>query len=307
MNENTYLNKPIFIISLDTELIWGLVHETDHIAKKLIHQEIYSSHKIFDLLLYIFRKNCIKATWAVVGHLFLDKCDGHADLIAPDDHWYSVDPCTNINDAPLYYGKDIIEKILSDRIEHEIGYHTFSHTNFLSVNRDVAECEVKRGIKLAKEWGINLETFVFPKNEISHLDILIENGFKIYRGDNFRRNDPNQRLTIQKMNRFLDYLQPMPVEPSWKNGIWEIPTSMQFIDAERPFSLLFRAMLGLREAIVKKQVFHIYLHPYDLLIQPSLLNTLDKFLAVVSDRKAKDELEIMTMGDLASDLSNGFR
>jgi hypothetical protein len=59
------------------------------------------------------------ATWAIVGHLFLDHCekeDGipHKDMPRFTDGWYSCDPCTGIHKDPLYYGRDIIEKIRCD-------------------------------------------------------------------------------------------------------------------------------------------------------------------------------------------------
>ena len=42
--------------------------------------------------------------------------------------WY--DPGTDIRSDPLYYGRDLIEAIVGNKVEHEIGYHSFSHVRF---------------------------------------------------------------------------------------------------------------------------------------------------------------------------------
>ena len=144
---------------MDTELIWGYVAYPADDAVRLMKNDDKNVRGCIDILLNLFEKHNIPATWAVVGHLFLDHCeceDGipHKDMPRFKDDWYSSDPCTDIQRDPLYYGRDIVEKILSSRIEHEIGYHSFSHVVFSECRREVAEAEIKEGIKLAtKEFG----------------------------------------------------------------------------------------------------------------------------------------------------------
>lgn len=184
------LNKPNFIISLDTELFWGYAGYPSSDVVSLMKNDNRKVRGCVDLLLSLFEKHNIPATWAVVGHLFLDHCeceDGipHRNMPRFRADWYSADPCTDIQRDPLNYGKDIAEKILSNRIEHEIGYHSFSHVVFSEYRREVAEAEIKEGLKLAKkEFGLTLKSFVFPENKIGHVDILKKYGFKIYRGYN---------------------------------------------------------------------------------------------------------------------------
>ena len=298
------LNKPIFIISLDTELIWGYAAHPSKEAVSLMKNDSKKVRGCIDILLNLFEKHNILATWAVVGHLFLDHCekeDGmpHKDMPRFKEDWYSCDPCTDIQRDPLYYGKDIVEKIISSRIEHEIGYHSFSHVPFSECSREVAEAEIKEGIKLAKEFGITFNSFVFPENMIGHIDVLKENGFKIYRGENLGRCDLSQNILIRKINGGIDKLIAPPAEPKWVYGIWEMPTSMHFYDPEIKFSVLPRAKLGLYRAISLKKVFHIYLHPHTLLSHSSLKDDLDKFLAVVAKKRDEGKLEVMTMGEFA--------
>ena len=297
------LNKSIFIMSLDTESIWGYAAYPSHKDIGLLKRDDTKGRGCIDILLSLFEKHNIPATWAVVGHLFLDYCekeDGipHKDMPGFRVDWYSSDPCTDIQRDPLYYGKDIVEKIISNRIEHEIGYHSFSHVPFSECSREVAEAEIKEGIRLAKEFGITLKSFVFPENKIGHIDVLKEKGFKIYRGENLGRYDPNQGFLIRKFNAGIDEMIAPPAEPKWMDGIWEIPSSMFFCDPQIKFSVLPRAKIGLYRAIKSKKVFHIYLHPHDLLRYSLLKEDLDKFLGIVAKKRDEGKIEVMTMGEL---------
>ena len=259
-------------------------------------------------LLSVLDKHSVPATWAMVGHLFLDCC--HSNNGVPHKHmyrfkkdWYSFDPCTNIHDAPLFYGKDIVELIQSSPVDHEVGLHSFSHVPFSKCSRKVAEQEVKEGIKLAKEAGINPKSFVFPYNEIGHVDVLKKNQFTIYRGNNAHRWKSSQRLPIQKFYGGIDKIIASPTEPQRVDGLWEIPSSMVFFDPQLPFSLLPRAKIGLARAIRNHKVFHIFLHDHSLLGQPSLAGILDDFLAAVAQKRDAGVLEVMTMESLANHLN----
>lgn len=308
---NGKFDKPIFIISLDIELIWGIAH-TDSDMRLLVNDKKCCRGAI-ESLLNIFERYNIPATWAVVGHLFLDHCereDGipHKDMPRFKKDWYSCDPCTNIHEAPLYYGRDIIEKILSSLVKHEIGYHSFSHVPFSECSREVAEAEINEGVKLANEFDIIFKSFVFPQDKIGHLDVLKENGFKIYRGRIFKRGNKNQRVAIRKINGAVDLITAKPVEPRLVDGIWEIPSSMLFF-ARYPFTstLLPRAKIAIYRAMRANKVFHVWLHPQNLLYHPSLAKDLDNLLAFVFKKRKEGKIEVMTMGELAEVLNEGTK
>lgn len=296
------LNKSIFTISLDTESIWGYAAYPSHKEIGLLKRDDTKGRGCIDAILNLFEKHNIPATWAIVGHLFLDHCeyeDGipHKDMPRFKEDWYSTDPCTDVRRDPLYYGRDIIEKILSNRIEHEIGYHSFSHVIFSECSREVAEAEIKEGIELAKDLGITLKSFVFPESKIGHVNVLKKYGFKVYRGKKLGRYNPNKNLLIRKFTGGIDEMIAPPVEPKWIEGIWEIPSSMTFYDPQIKFSVLPRAKIGLNRAIKSKKVFHISLHPYNLLMYSSLKDDLDTFLGIVSKKRDEGKIEVMTMGE----------
>lgn len=302
------LNKPSFIISLDTELIWGcLTHQLSKIVD-LMKADKKKVRGCIDILLSLFEKYNIPATWAVVGHLFLDRCEredgvSHKNMPRFREECYPFDPCTSIQKDPLYYGKDVIEMILSKSIGHEVAYHSFSHVIFSNCSREVAEAEIKEGIRLAKEFGITLKSFVFPKNKMGYIDLLKKYRFKIYRGENLGKYDLNQNFLTREFNGGIDKIIAPPAEPKWMDGIREIPSSMFFYDPQIKFSVLPRAKLGLCQAIRSRKVFHIFLHPHNLLMYSSLKDDLDKFLGIVVEKRDKGKLQVMTMGEFASELN----
>jgi hypothetical protein len=78
---------------------------------------------------------------------------------------------------------------------------------------------------------------------------------------------------------------------------------MLFGDLLRPFSVVSRARRGLRAALRHNMIFHPWLHPQDLLLDPGLASKLDTFLALVAEKRERGELTVMTMGELATVLT----
>lgn len=301
-------DRPIFTISLDTELVWGLIHTPGTRFKEYVDLLLKDETKCrgaIDFLLGVFEKYNIPATWAICGHLFLDHCQKengvlHKDMPRFKDGWYDCDPGTDIYRDPLYYGKDIIEKIMSSRIEHEIGYHSFSHIDFSQCSREVAEAEIRKGIELANEFGIPFKSFVFPWNNVGHLDILKKYGFLIYRSPEPRRFDPAQNFVMRRVNGVIDLLLAPSIELTRKQGIWEVAGSMDFWERQYPFMILPRAKLGIRRVIRTGKIFHLTIHPFMMVLCSPLMHKLDKFLAFVSSKRDNGELEVVTMSKLVS-------
>jgi len=297
---------PIFMLSLDTELFWGGARDVQSKALGPIINDPTKGRGSINVLLSLCKKYNIPVTWAMVGHLFLDHCqkeDGipHPEMPRFQENWYSFDPCTNIKLDPLFYGKDIVETIMTNSVKHEIGYHTFSHVPFSECSRIVARAEISRGIEAARELGITLESFVFPYNLIGHVDVLAETGFKIYRGQDLGAITVNNSA-VPRNKRIKNRIFPPPSEPRWINGIWEIASSTIALDKQLHLPLAARSKLGIRQAIRSKSIFHICMHPHDLLYKPFLAIELDKTLAFVDKMRQHGQLQALTMGGLAARL-----
>jgi peptidoglycan/xylan/chitin deacetylase (PgdA/CDA1 family) len=298
-----YPSKAVFCISLDTELMWGAIQNPGSQSAQLMQNDVSNGRDNIKTLLSLFDRYEINATWAVVGHLFLDRCQKendrpHSQMPRHTANWYAIDPCSNLQKDPLFYGRDIIETILSSRIRHEIGLHTFSHVPFSKCSRLVAESEIKEGIRAASKLGIVMTSFVFPYNQIGHLDLLKANGFRIFRGQDMgtiSRNSPGTHLPGRVLNRIF----PSPVELHDNQGIWEIASSTIALDKQLHMPLVSRSKIGINRAIKGNKIFHICLHPHDLLYRPALANELDEVLAFVAKKRMAGQIEIRTMTDLA--------
>lgn len=303
------VRKPIFILSLDCESIWGFVRYPNLREAKLLRSDPRAGRGAVDFLLSILERYHIPATWAIVGHLFLDRCQcengiPHKDMPRFTNDWFSCDPCSDIEKEPLYYGRDIVEKILASPVKHEIGLHSFSHVPFSECSKDVAEAEVKEGVMAAKKMGINVKSFVFPGNAIGHVDVLRDNGFEIYRGENLGDLRVSQTVVIRNINRIVNKIIARSAEPRWVDGIWEIPTSVFFSDPYLPCSLLPKIRFGILRAIRLKKIVHVFMHPQDLLVDDSLGEKLERLLAIVAQHRDRCRIQVMTMAELATYLNS---
>jgi len=306
------MDNSIFVFSLDLELIWGAINPPVYRLLTLLKKAGgVKLRACIHFLLDLFEKYKVSVTWAVVGHLFLDYLLEHK-VQGFNMHYNNCLSSNNLvirllkKDPLLFYGKDIVDEIMSSHISHEIGYHSFSHPVFTSITREAAEMEIKMGVELAKKFGLTLNSFVFPKNEIAHVDLLKKYGFKIYRGKTAGRYDDKYSFLRQKAYGLINKIISSPVMPKWENGIWMIPASIYFCDPQIPFTLTYRAKLGLRRAIYSNQVFHVFIHPWNLLSYKFLHRDIEFLLKYVAKERDAGRIKIMTLSQLANFLNKKY-
>ena len=191
------LQRGVLTLSIDFELAWAWQYARDQ--EESAEAKGLRERAQIPVLLRLFNDLEIPATWATVGHLFLDKCErdahghAHAGLARPGHFesplwsfttgdWYQFDPCTDVRRAPAWYGPDLIVSILGSRVRHEIGCHGFSHAGFGSYcSADVASAELQACVDAMKPYGIAPGTFIFPGNDVGHLDLFARHGFSAVR------------------------------------------------------------------------------------------------------------------------------
>ncbi len=300
---------PVFTLSLDTELAWGFVLNPEHRNLALLRSNLQQARETIHFLLKLFEKYQIRATWAIVGHLFLspgeEKSTISSELPQFKEGWLDWSFYQSMNNNPLYWGRDIVEKILASPIDHDIGLHGFFHLPFSQCSRAVAKAEIELGIKAADRFGINPKSFVFPQNKIGHIDVLKENGIEIYRGKDLRWWREKQERLIRKFDSGIHKMIAAPASPIYQDGVWELPASTYFCAPGLPFTVLPRCRLGLERTIRGKKVFHIWLHDWSLLLYDRLAADLEYFLALVTRKRNEGKIEVMTMGEIASSLAEG--
>ena len=126
-----------FLLSFDTELAWG---SFDRDGLRRFGKFYAQTRPCLRRMLMLLETYRIPATWAFVGHLLLDRCrrengTTHPDVMRPRHSWYphdwhALDPGTDVDRDPFWYGTDMLESIRSSSMQHEVGTHTFSHVVF---------------------------------------------------------------------------------------------------------------------------------------------------------------------------------
>ena len=233
----------------------------------------------------------IPITWATVGHLFLASCEktdgrSHSEIQAVPNYngkywsfhssdWFEHDPCTDVESDPEWYAPDIIAKLLTNKVSHEIGCHTFSHIDCRDevcppelFKQEIMECQ-----KLAFDVGIKLKSFVHPGHTIGNLNGLKNAGFTSF------QSDPGN---------ILGY----PIRHS--KGFWELQRTMEFVF--RPEWDLnyhrWRYKQIIDRAIQHGALCNFWFHPSF----PSIL--VDELLPELFDYMSNQEqLRVLTVGE----------
>jgi peptidoglycan/xylan/chitin deacetylase (PgdA/CDA1 family) len=321
----TGFERGVFTISLDFELIWGTADLGLESFKRLCEIE---RREVIDRLLALFEEFEFPATWAILGHLFLERCapvDGvkHPEITRPDfpwveGDWFDHDVCGVENDESIHLGRSLVEKIQRCRVSQEIGSHSFSHVIFgnQGCSRETAKAEIDACVKAAETLGIDLRSFVFPRNEIGHLDVLKECGFS-----NFRGVEPNwfeARSVSEKLRRGLRLIDvltaakpPVVVPELTGNGLWNIPGSAMFFPMHgfrRHIPMNFRVrrcLKGLESAAAEKKIFHLWFHPTNMVDEiDTMFAGLRQIMERASELRSNSKIEFMTMGGIVQRLES---
>lgn len=291
------------VISLDAELAWGY-HDKPEAPPR-----IANAQEGWQAAVALLDTYNIPATWAIVGHLFLSECDGeHADHPLGSD-WFSCTPGQRTA-ADDWRAPHLIDAILESSPNHEIGSHTFSHGLLGDASPAVADAELRLTAEAAQEHGLNIESHVYPRNRVGNQEFLDANGYTCYRGTNPTWYSQHPLRTILKL---LDWSPlgsaPPLVEPTIdEHGLVNVPASQYLYSFEgRPRELAAKigydpalavAKRGVDKAAASDGIFHVWLHPHNLL-QPGGHERFEKFLAHLDHRRTRTDLEVLTMGEVA--------
>ncbi|MEM2241040.1 MAG: polysaccharide deacetylase family protein [Nitrososphaeria archaeon] len=318
------LQKGVFLISVDLEMMWGFNSELleNNLSIKPYLKMIKKSREAISYLLEILEKYEIPATWAVVGHLMLNRCERvnglpHPNMPRPKIKgvdWYSLDPCSSVKDEPLWYAPDIVASILDSEIVHEFASHSFSHVDFTKIDAEIAAAEVRESKRLIENvCGTTVKTFIFPKSRFGHFDILKEHGFIAFRGKSSIKDRKLARYPF--IDKILNYAKMMnksnPLvlvdQPKLEQGLWNIPGSLLFQGSSWvDFHYLYKiASESIKKIIKNKAIFQIILHDYSL-VPPNSRKAFLNVITLASSLKKKGMIEILNIGDLATILS-GYR
>lgn len=303
-----------FVLSLDTEIAWGTFTwgGTDYYRR---HFDSYrpNVHRFIDML----DGYGIPATWAFVGHLMLEECDGdHPEAPGPaygssNTPWYAMDPGTNRATDPWWYAPDILERVLSMRTAQEIGTHTFSHV-FLddpAVTPEMARAQIAASIEVASKWGLQIESLVFPRDGVGHLDQFAPLGITNFRGPEETGYNSFSR-PVRRVAGLADHITGgTPPVYRWtdlrtEHGMLNIPGSTFGLAYDRYHRFvptgarLAKFRRGLRAATEQDAIFHFAFHPFHLGSSEKMFDLFDMYFRMIAEARDAGRIEVMTMRDV---------
>lgn len=300
----------IFILSLDTEIAWGTYGEKS--LKRSAH--CFENYRpLVRRLIDLLDRYEIPATWAVVGHLFLARCDGHPDLLQPHYAWADKsdsarDPKSMLTRAPWYYGSDVIDMIRCARVNHEIGTHTFTHiiAGDPAVTPEIWASQMRKTVSIHADQGLELRSIVYPRNLVNYMDTLPDYGIIAYRGEEeswYRHFPKTLARACHYLDRAIGFPPPTYDPRTLRVGerLVNLPAS-QFLmtyDGVRRWiptaSRVRQARLGIRNSVNNGHIYHLWFHPFNLGTGEGMFTALEQILAEVS----RQRMRVMTMQQAA--------
>ncbi len=319
MSTTLPLDRGVMMISLDFELIWGTMDRAG--VSRFASACQRERDVVIDRLLDLFTRNGVSATWCILGHLFLDNCqvDGgrkHPEIVRPNHawfpgDWFENDPASSEKDAPIFYGRSLVRKIMAAGVPQEIGCHSFSHVIFgdEGCSRAVAESELRACLEAAKSTSVELRSFAFPRNRVGHRSALKQHGFIAYRGPepSWFGSLPRPLARAMHLLEVVAAKEPPVVVPRLDDeGLWDIPGSMIYFPMHGVRALIpvswrvKRAIKGLDAAVANRKIFHLWFHPTNLAEHmDAMFKGLEEIILYAKALEREGRLEIASMGDIA--------
>jgi peptidoglycan/xylan/chitin deacetylase (PgdA/CDA1 family) len=303
-----------FVLSLDTEVAWGTFTwgGTEYYRR---HFDGYRENvsRFIDMM----DKYGIAATWAFVGHLMLDRCDGHhPEAPAPKfswygREWYDHDPGTDAASAPWWYAPDVLERVLAMKTPQEIGTHTFSHVflNDPEVTPAMARAQIEAAAAVGRKHGLFIESLVFPRDGVAHLDQYADLGITSYRGAEEIGYMALPRPARRAAGLADHIVGGTPPVYRWdaletRHGLLNIPGSTFALAYDRyhryvpTASRIAKFRRGLDAAHRQDAIFHLAFHPFHLGSSEKMFALFDRCFRLAADAREAGRLEILTMRDV---------
>jgi peptidoglycan/xylan/chitin deacetylase (PgdA/CDA1 family) len=322
--------KGKFVISLDFEIYWGV---RDVVTLDEYKENLLGVQKVIPLLLEIFEKYHINATFATVGFLFFNDKEellknlpnkkpayqklklspylGHLESVGKNE---AVDP--------FHFGSQLIRQI--QNAGQEIASHTFSHYYCLEKGqtKEAFKEDLITAKKIAAKNGIELKSLVFPRNQYDkdYINVCSEMGFTSFRG-----NEKSWLFSSENFGADIIFRRPFRLLDSYWNfsghncySLDEIksttPVNIRSSRFLRPAAKKFNRFEKLRLARIKESMnfaakrgmlYHLWWHPHNF---GSNINANISFLEkiLIHYQKLNRELnfESVSMSGLSKELRN---
>lgn len=302
-----------FILSLDCEGKWGMA---DRITA--YHDHHLTSDKLrgaYRALTALFARYEVPATFAFVMAFLLSRAEQEAvDDLFPHHpagaawlaSFRAAQACGNLGGWTLPEALDIVT---SDG-RHEVACHGFSHLPLdeVSTPRAFAARELEACDHVARLRGLAIETLVFPRNQVGHVDLLPGHGISGYR-ERLARGSGRIAQAAALASEFNLFERPQPDAVPGADRAIAIPPGHFFnwrVGARRvvPRWTTVLRWRNLMEAAETGDVVHLWLHPHNIITGPETLPLLARVLRDVARLRDAGRLEVATQASYCRTLAD---
>lgn len=283
------MNKGTLVISLDYELMWGMIDVAAKDGYGLTN--VKQVPIVIKKMIGLFEKYEVHATFATVGmimysnrkELLADIPQKHPSyqqsVMSPYEHNYIQQITTE--EECLFFQPEVVKEICS-RKGLELGTHTYCHYYCWAEGQTTEQfdADIRKAVEIAKRIGIDIKSIVFPRNQVSneHLKICAQNGITSYRGNALKFFvEPQNKIEAinNRICRLLDAyinvggMTSIPYDKlERKEGMLNVRASRML----RPYSPKLSFLESLRLRRIKKEMtyaakegemYHLWWHPHN--------------------------------------------
>jgi hypothetical protein len=293
-----------FIVSLDCEGKWGFAdHITAHHDAYLTDANLLMAYR---KLLALFARYEVSVTFAFVMAFTLSDAERATladllrDVVVERQNWlryYRAAERDGRSDG--WFCPRALDEVRMHP-EHEVGCHGFCHAPLAEagIAPDDAAMELAAASAVAAMKGLELRTFVYPRNQIGYRALLCKHGYVGYRETlNRRRGVLGRAESIASEFNVFARSQPMLEEAE---GLCRIPPGYFFnwragVRAKVPMAVTLRRWASiLRHAADRHEVAHLWFHPHNIIDGPETFEVLENVLQDATSLRAQNRLEFVT-------------
>ena len=265
------------IISLDCEGKWGMADRLNSDHEKLFSEEnLIAAYE--SILATLAQKN-LKATFAFVGAFTLEKSYFTQAWLSPLSKSAQHRKWLHRLMSDLEKGTEegwflpqALRMVLNSDAKHEAASHGFTHLPFDTASESSVELEIAGILDWMNVHGLKIDTFIFPRNQVSRNFDLSRLGITGYRDRPAKRGflGVDSRL-FNLLYEFYPFTPSQPLIDCAQPGMIAIPGDF-FLNWRHglrryvPANLtVYRFRHALRHAARNNGVVHLWFHPHNLL------------------------------------------
>ncbi|PTX10662.1 polysaccharide deacetylase [Pontibacter mucosus] len=282
-------NKPVFTISLDFELYWGVF---DKVALETKQNYFSNTRRIVPELLTLFAKEEVHVTWATVGMLFAENWQEWQEHNPTQQPAYTNKQLSAYRLMELYgqdsalaanfFAPELVKQIPQTPFQ-ELATHTYCHYYCKAQGQTLEQ--FREDLRAAKQIAIAKSlpapvSLVFPRNQFNqeYLKVCFEEGITSARSnpkDWFWKDTVEDKL-LNKIFRTGDGYLPLGQRTSFplsslqpvKGMPLAIPASrfLRPVNGSKPILdklRLQRILKEMTEAAKRKECYHLWWHPHN--------------------------------------------